>query len=142
MCGEKGLSAAGTADELRARLQESDTAPAPNTPDPVVPQKPAVTETEVQRQWRKDALEMKKHLDAQPKVNIMIPHEPGVQPEVSEKIPFVVNLNGYRMEIPRGRYVDVPKQVAEVVRERLESEGKIGRSSRVDADPRKVEALA
>ena len=56
------------------------------------------------------AARMKARLDAQPKVNILIPLE-------GDKfgVTFPVTLNGYRMNIIKGIYVDVPKQVADVV---------------------------
>lgn len=105
--------------------------------------KPAakVTDKEVEKQLRGDAAKMKAHLDKQPKVAVMIPLEVGVAPEVAEKVPFVVNMNGYRFQIKRGTFVEVPRQVAEMVKERLESEGKIGRDKRIDRDQNTLDAL-
>lgn len=168
-CKERDLKASGTKEELLARLQEADAAgngdegdtntetggdtgegegndegagdtneeekPAPTAA------KKAVSEAQVAKAHTTDQQKMKAHLDAQPKIKVMIPFDAGVDARVAKKIPFVVNLNGYRYEIPRGVFVDVPQQIAEVVMERLESEGKIGEEYRLDRDPAKQQAL-
>jgi hypothetical protein len=54
---------------------------------------------------------MKRLLVAQPKVTIMIPLE-GREPMGSTQS---VTLNGYRLNITKGKYVKVPQQVAEVI---------------------------
>lgn len=59
------------------------------------------------------AARMKAHLDAQPKVPIMIPLLPG---EVAGSTESVI-LNGYRLNIRKGEYVHVPEQVARVIME-------------------------
>jgi len=89
----------------------------------------------------KDAQKMKDHLEAQPKVSIMIPFEAGENPESGKKVPFHVNLNGYMKDYPRGQYIEVPQQIADLIKERLESEGKIGSQWRIDRDPAKGVAL-
>jgi hypothetical protein len=139
LCGERGLSAAGTSADLIERLTQAQ-GPAPETA-PAPKRAGAVSEREVEKEWKADALRMKMHLDAQPKVRIMVAHEPGVDVEASEKMPFIANLNGYRYEVPRGVYVDVPQQIADLITERLQSEGKIGRQHLVTADPAKQTAL-
>ena len=142
---EAGVNAKGTKDELIARLEGGvETAEVPEAPvaQPEAPAAPkAASEQEVEKEWNADQNKMKAHLDAQPKVSIMIPLEQGVPPEQAEKVPFTVNINGYRLSIKRGVFVAVPQQVAEMVKERLESEGQIGKSLRIDNDPAKVEAL-
>jgi hypothetical protein len=50
-------------------------------------------------------------------------------------------MNGYRFQIKRGTFVEVPEQVANMIKERLESEGKIGRNLRIDRDQNTLEAL-
>ena len=59
------------------------------------------------------AATMKKKLSRQPRVKIYVPLEMG------EKFggTLSVILNGYRMNILKGLYVDVPKQVADVIME-------------------------
>lgn len=56
------------------------------------------------------AAQMKKKLDAQPKISILIPLE-------GEKFgtTFPVTLNGLRVNILKGIYVPVPKQIADIV---------------------------
>ena len=56
---------------------------------------------------------MRLHLEAQPKVPIMIPLSQG---EVSGSTESVI-LNGYRLNIRKGEYVYVPEQVARVIME-------------------------
>lgn len=161
---ELGLPASGTKDELLARLEEADStdetsedeseaetleedsveAIEEEPEEPVAPastRKLPVSDREVEKQWKGDAMKMKEHLDKQRKVAIMIPLEVGVAPEVAEKIPFTVNLNGYRFSIKRGVFVEVPEQVAEMIKERLESEGKIGKNLRIDRSQSALEAL-
>lgn len=162
---ELGLKSSGTKEELLARLEEGegdssedesegetggdegDTGAGDEGEDsteeePEAPKtKPKASDREVEREWRGDALKMKEHLAKQKKVSIMIPLEVGVAPEVAEKIPFTVNLNGYRFSIKRGTFVEVPEQVANIIKERLESEGKIGRDLRIDRNQNTLEAL-
>lgn len=158
---ELDLPANGTKEELVARLEGATPAETPEEPEvetpeeeeteeaaeePEEPEAPAdtkakVTDREVEKQWRGDAMKMKDHLAGQRKVSIMIPLEVGVAPEVAEKIPFVCNLNGYRFSIKRGVFVEVPEQVANMIKERLESEGKIGRDLRIDRNSSTLEAL-
>lgn len=53
---------------------------------------------------------MKKELLKQPRTNIMIPKE-----HKADNFPLSVTLNGYRLDLPKQVYVEVPQQVAEVV---------------------------
>lgn len=59
------------------------------------------------------AEKMKERLALQPKVRIMIPLE-GKEKRGST---FPVTINGYRLNIQKGTYVKVPKQVADIVME-------------------------
>lgn len=142
---ERELNAKGSKEELVARLVEADSTPA--VPDPVVPtaETPAApaatTEKEVQAALLTDVARMKAHLASQPKVKIMIPLEQGMSVETAAKVPFTVNINGYRLSIKRGVFVEVPEQVAEIVMRRLESEGKIGSEYEINQSQQKVEAL-
>ena len=161
---ERGLDASGTKEVLIERLEAADgggaPAPAPEaTPaeaapaadaTPVedeapstvtTPQQEKALEKTADRQLRRDAQEMKEALEVQPTVSIMIPFEAGESPENGKKVPFHVNLNGYKKDYPRGEYIDVPRQIADIIKERLESEGKIGEQWRLDRDPKKMEAL-
>lgn len=151
LTAERGLNSAGTKDELIARLQEADkganppeggTGAPPVTQDP----KPATgvtkgTKVDIEKAYRNKAAKIKALLDKQPKVMVFIPFESGENPTMAAKIKLPVNINGYQFDIPRGVAVHVPQQVAEMVQERLESEGKAGRQFRVDADEARQTAL-
>lgn len=153
---EAGIPANQTKDELIAALEATgDAEPAEKTapeaepeqpaeeaaPEPATPKANRVSDADVAKAHMTDAQKMKKHLDAQPKVKVMIPFDAGVDGSVAKKIPFIVNLNGYRYEIQRGVFVEVPQQIAEIVMERLESEGKIGEEFRLDRNADKQAAL-
>lgn len=162
---ERGLDATGTKEDLLARLSDAGVEASTDTdadtteetqdesettqeetaaPAPAATISPAVERAETQKAekaLKTDAMKMKAHLEAQPKVSIMIPFEVGENPENGKKVAFHVNLNGYAMDIPRGIYVEVPKQVADIIKARLESEGKIGNEWRIDRDPAKQTAL-
>lgn len=56
---------------------------------------------------------MKIQLLSQPRVVVMIPVDSGSSPDV----PFDVTLNGYRLSLPRNQYIEVPQQVAEVIKQ-------------------------
>lgn len=118
----------------------------PSSKDSNVEAKAKAAEPRLQQkadqELKHDAKRMKEHLEAQPKVMIMIPFDAGVNPEQAKKIPFHLNLNGYAINLPRGQYIEVPQQVAEIIKERLESEGKIGQQWRVDMDAKRQEALS
>lgn len=163
---KKGLDASGTKEDLLARLSDAgveagaddDAGETEETQEVETPQEEAETVNETpaptavnatervesqkaDRELKADAKAMKTHLDKQPKVSIMIPFEVGENPENGKKVKFHVNLNGYAMEIPRGIYVEVPKQIADMIKARLESEGKIGNQWRIDRNPEKQTAL-
>lgn len=57
------------------------------------------------------AAEIKKILLQQPKVRIFVPREPNEDKSIKQS----VTLNGYRLDLPKQTYVEVPKQVAEVI---------------------------
>lgn len=56
---------------------------------------------------------MREHLSKQPKVRILIPLEG--RERLGITVP--VTINGYRMNIMKGLYVNVPEQVAEIIME-------------------------
>ena len=57
--------------------------------------------------------DMKALLDAQTKVRVLVPLESGEK--LGEFLP--VNINGYRLNVPKGVYVDVPQTVADIIAE-------------------------
>jgi len=54
---------------------------------------------------------MKKNLLSQKKIRMLIPAEAGSD----QKVPMSVTLNGYRLDLPKNVYIDVPEQVAEII---------------------------
>ena len=54
---------------------------------------------------------MKKRLLLQDRVKILIPVESGTDPSVKQS----VNLNGYRLDLPKNTYIEIPQQIAEVI---------------------------
>lgn len=156
MASQRGLDSKGTKDELIARLTEADGAPSSNdggeatpkiedTSAPTVEEEapaPARANSPLEKKALTKAMFTKKALDAQPKVMVFIPFEAGENAAMASKIKLPVNINGYQFDIPRGVAVNVPQQVAEMVKERLESEGKAGRSARIDASEDRIVALS
>jgi hypothetical protein len=147
LCATNGLNASGTKEDLIARLSdgthlsEKNDQPQQETPVADDDDRPAVKLTAEQLHMTK-AMKQKAYLDKQKKVSVMIPFEQGENPEQAKKIPFHVGINGYSIEIPRGVFTEVPEDVAKIVRERLESEGRIGRDHLIDSDPKRQEALS
>ena len=85
-----------------------------------------------EQQWLSKAMIMKKKLEAQPKVRFLLPLEGSEKQGVvewrtgknGEKYQYVVSgsvetvqLNGYKYFIPKGIFVDIPEQVAQVLSE-------------------------
>lgn len=85
---------------------------------------------EVNKRWLTKAQAMKKHLEAQEKVSILIPLDPSEKQGVVEWRTDAkgetyqvhvggsietVQLNGYKYFIPKGVYTPVPRQIAEVI---------------------------
>ena len=58
---------------------------------------------------------MKRSLLSQPRVSIFVPKAESEDP----KVKLSVNLNGYRLDFPKNVYLEVPQQIAEVIRESL-----------------------
>ena len=144
--GEQPAAPAAPAEAPAAPAAEASATPQPAAPE--APAAPVLSEAQERaedakatRALRESAREMKAALDKQPKVSLMIPFDAGENPEAAKNVPFHINLNGYVMDLPRGQYIEVPQQVADVIKERLESEGKIGREWRVDASSRRADAL-
>jgi hypothetical protein len=68
---------------------------------------------------------MKKQLLAQPKVTLFVPRHEGEDPSIK----LSVNINGYRLDLPKQTYLEVPQQVAEIIKESLgQTEAAIARN--------------
>lgn len=83
------------------------------------------------------AAEMKKKLLAQERVMMMVPREMGEDPSIKQS----VTLNGYRLDLPKQTYIEVPRQVFEVLKESLnQTEAALNRG-RIDGNDKKEAAL-
>lgn len=71
---------------------------------------------------------MKKHLDKQPKVRMFIPLQG------AEKVGTIhpVVMNGYRINVPKGQYVDLPQQVADLLTNSFNQTEQAGAAFRLD----------
>jgi hypothetical protein len=157
LAASRGISAAGTTQEILTRLQEADEADGnqsaeqvaneaegvENTPEPAVePEPEQITTANLDSAYRSRANIMRDKLAKQRKIMVFIPFEAGENPTQAEKVPFLVNINGYQFTIKRGTSVEVPEQVAQMVQERLESENRAGREFLVETSNSKIEALS
>lgn len=68
-----------------------------------------------QKRHEDKAKAMKRHLDAQPKVQVLVP----LSGTEKRGTVLPVTLNGYRFNVPKGVYVAVPQQVGEVIMESM-----------------------
>lgn len=92
-------------------------------------------EKKIEKKWLSKAENMRSVLEAQPKVRIMIPLDPKEKPGVVNLVynpktgrkeqvyvsgavhPFT--NNGYKYLVPKGIYVSVPQQIADMIEERF-----------------------
>ncbi len=105
--------------------------PTEETPKVDVPVGDYLRQYQVKKQTVKGSLEsdppvgskaekMKKKLLASPRVRMLIPKNSGE----SETIPQSVTLNGYRLDLPKNTYIEVPEPVADVLMESLKQTNK------------------
>lgn len=131
---------------------EEPTLPAPPTPAPapanapaqpaVVPsaqnavdvmKAPAATSENIASQLTEDALKQKAFFESQPKVIMNIPLKEGEKRGAYES----VNVNGYRLQIPKGVSVKLPMGVADILAEHYNIQlgtGAIPEEASVSAD--------
>jgi hypothetical protein len=117
-----------------------------------------VEDREINRRWLDKAKRMQDHLEQQEFVSILIPLEPtekvGVveervgkdgrkyQVHISGAIE-TVTLNGFKTMIPKGRYVPVRRQIAEVISESQQQTLEAGGNISIDrVDPRTGKPLS
>jgi hypothetical protein len=82
---------------------------------------------------------MKARLAKQPKVSIFVPLE-GKEKVKQAFLP--VTLNGYRLNVPKGVYVEVPQQIADIVMESLNQTEQAGQEYDLNKNPEKLDALS
>lgn len=132
--------------ELIEALDDFEETPEEETPEKIEEEEPEEIEEETPKEVAgitdgnvpvgSKAEVMKARLALQPKVTIMIPLE-GKEKKGST---FPVTLNGYRLNIQKGVYVPVPKQVAEIVMDsQSQTVAAADELKRLDGSPRKIE---
>lgn len=90
--------------------------------------------TEERVQPGSKAEKMRKRLSLQPKVTIMVPLDPG-EPKGST---ISVTINGYRTIIRKNVYVELPKQVADMIKEHLQMTDKALADDSTSLDEKKA----
>lgn len=81
---------------------------------------------------------MKEKLALQPKIRIFMPLEGREKPGTL----FPVTINGHRMYVPKGMYVDVPEQVADIIKDSLQqTEAAIHNDKEITGNAKKEEML-
>lgn len=93
---------------------------------------------DVTKHWTEKAKAMKKHLDAQPKVDFYIP----LSDTEKEGAHEVVQLNGYKFVIKKGVFVSLPKQVAEILADHYRITMEVGKDMRIDRKSDVIDALS
>lgn len=84
-----------------------------------------------------DEEKTRRSLESKPKVSFMIPLEPK---EPAGSIETVI-INGYRIEIPKGKIVSVPQPVAEILANKYKVEMEVGERMRIDRTKETRDAL-
>lgn len=84
------------------------------------------------------ALKMKAKLDAQSKIRMLIPL---TGKEKKGQAFETVILNGYRTDWPKGKYIEVPRQIADVLADSLQQTSEAGQEFRADRTPEVAGAL-
>ncbi len=84
------------------------------------------------------AYRMKQHLLKQEPVRIIIMREQGESPSILAS----VNLNGYRLDLPKSAYVEVPEQIANIIMKSQKQQNEALEFMRIDlASKDKKDAL-
>ena len=106
------------------------------TESPVVPA-PKVKVSAVQG-LVSDIKATKKKLDAEEKIHFMVPLAEG------EKAGAVHEcfINGYRVAVPKGTMVQIPKSIANLLAEHYKVNLEVGAQYRIDNDSKKQDALS
>ena len=131
-------------EQVEPRLKMSDSTETPTASEPV--------DYLRQDQYRKQtisgspesdpvpgskAFEMKKRLLKQERVRILIPRPSGEDKSVLSS----VTLNGYRLDLPKNTYIDLPIQIADVIVKSQKQTQEAIMRARIDGDRNKENAL-
>jgi hypothetical protein len=105
-------------------------------------------ERKLDKKWIDKAEQMRKKLEGQPKVRILVPLEgketQGVvrttynektrrneQKHISGAVQ-AVTLNGFMFLVPKGMYVEVPEQIAQVIQDKFNQTSEAGKDIAID----------
>lgn len=80
---------------------------------------------------------MKKFLLSQEKIRMLIPRSESEAASIKQ----TVNLNGYRLDLPKNTYIYVPLQIAEVLGESLKQTNAALQTDLIEGNKNKEEAL-
>jgi hypothetical protein len=82
--------------------------------------------------------QMKRKLETDDKVMFMIPLDRG--DAIGTKLP--INLNGYKIEYPKGRMIEIPSTIANLLAEKYTMQMDSGLKARADRDTKTRDALS
>lgn len=115
-------------EQIKARQEAQDKREAElNKREAELKNTPAITKEEVEA-YKTKAQKMKEFLWSQPLVTIMIPLEQGEK----EGTTLPITLNGYRLNLRKNTYVEVPKPIADLLKDILKQNEAAGRDFRID----------
>jgi len=80
---------------------------------------------------------MKKVLLSQKRVRIFVPRKEGE----SDKVLQSVNINGYRLDFPKQTYLDLPEQIADLLKDSLIQDEQALQSFRIDTSEKEQALL-
>lgn len=80
---------------------------------------------------------MKKHLLASPRVRMFIPRPEGEDKSILQS----VTLNGYRLDLPKNAYIELPEQIFNVLKESLAQTEIALDQNRISGNKQKENAL-
>lgn len=83
------------------------------------------------------AYKMKQGLLRQPRVRIFAPRPAGEDPSIK----LSVNLNGYRLDLPKQTYLELPQQIADVIMDSLQQTEEAVARNQIVGDKKKEDAL-
>jgi len=131
MANKKKLAEEASTEETVAETQAEEQVQEKSVETPAQPEQRSGAKEEAD--FNKTVSDMKSYLAEQPKVSVYVPLEIG---EDLRSHPFVpVTINGYRLNVPKGVRVDVPKPVADIIFESLNIyEDNSANSMRADRD--------
>lgn len=100
------------ADEVERAREDAASA----TAKPAAKKGKVPTVADVDKAVKTDQQRMREVLEAQPKVRMIVPLESGEKLGAQE----MVSINGYQVWVPKGRYVNVPEQIADMLSDYLQ----------------------